>query len=82
MPLDDGEVGAFDGAADTNASAGTGGGDAEAFDAAGVPAGVIGIGGAEGAEIGAAAGDRLAWPLALPADGAGVGVAGGADAVV
>jgi len=63
---------------DTNASAGTGGGGGELDD----EGGVIGVGGAEGAETGGAAGDRLACPLDLSADGAGVGVGGGADAVV
>lgn len=82
MPPDEGEVGALDGAVETNASAGTGGGDAEAFDvAAGVPGGVIGIGGADAAVTGPATGGTFAAPDLL-VSGDGVGVGGGADAVV
>lgn len=72
---DEDEGDALDGAAETNAPCGTGGAvDAET--------GTIGVGGAEGAETGTMADDRLACPLALLADGADVGVGGGADAVV
>lgn len=59
-----------------NASGGTGGGEIEA------DAGVIGVGGPGGAATGAAIAGVLAWLLDLSADGAGVGVGGGAEAVV
>ena len=76
MSEDDGGDGAAGDA--MNASAGTGGGTIDAA------AGTIDVGAdeADGAETGGAAGDGLACPLALLADGAGVGVGGGADAVV
>lgn len=71
MLPEEGEVDALDGVVGMNASAGTGGG-------------MIGVDAdeADGAETGGAAGDGLARPLALLADGADVGVGGGADAVV
>lgn len=43
---------------------------------------MIGVGGAEGADTGAATGGTLAWLPDLLADGAGVGVGGGAEVAV
>lgn len=71
-----------EGVAAMNAPAGTDAGDAEAFDvAAGVPGGVTGIGGADAAVTGPSTGGTCAVPDLLLI-GAGVGVGGGADAVV